>query len=238
MNYVDFGQTRIDYNLVRDNSLNCVKLIMDPNEGFIVKAPEVLTHDRLNQLILSKAKWVLEKKFMVEELIEIPLEKEFMSGEAISYLGRNYILKTRLSKKDDVRLYRGKLIIGLTSKNNRQSGEIKNIILNWYKEKAQDRIEERINLFSKKLSLKPAKVKIKQFEKRWASCTNGNTLNFDWRIVMAPMKIIDYIVVHELCHLKITDHSKFFWDKVATILPDYENRKEWLRINGLTLNIL
>ena len=211
MNYVDFGQRRIDYNLVRDNSLNCVKLIMDPKDGFTVKAPSMLGNERLNKLILSKAKWILEKKFLIEELMEIPLEKEFMSGEAITYLGRNYILKTRVSQKDKVKLYRGKLIVGLKDKTNRTPEEVKNTIVNWYKDKAQNKIQERVNLFSKKIGVNPSEIKIRRFSKRWASCTNGNTLNFDWRIIMAPMKIVDYIVVHELCHLKITDHSKFLW---------------------------
>ncbi|MDK2827693.1 MAG: hypothetical protein PWP67_485 [Clostridium butyricum] len=74
-------------------------------------------------------------------------------------------------------------------------------------------------------------------EKRWASCTKNNELLFNWRSVMAPSNILDYIIVHELCHMKYKNHSKEFWDSVCEILPDYEIRREWLKNNGIKLDL-
>ncbi|MEE8381899.1 MAG: M48 family metallopeptidase [Thermodesulfobacteriota bacterium] len=98
-------------------------------------------------------------------------------------------------------------------------------------------IEQRVKRYGKRLGVLPRDIKIKDQKKRWGSCSNNGILRFNWRISMAPVSIIDYIVVHELCHLKIKSHSPDFWKLVSLALPDYQERREWLKTNTPLLKL-
>jgi predicted metal-dependent hydrolase len=106
-----------------------------------------------------------------------------------------------------------------------------------YRDKARNRISNRIDDYAPKLGVSPASLMIKDQEKRWASCTSTNGLIFNWRSILAPAPVLDYIIVHELCHLLEKSHSKRFWALVRSILPEYELRERWLRENGVRLDL-
>ena len=97
-------------------------------------------------------------------------------------------------------------------------------------------MRERVEMYSPRVGIEPAGVIIKNKTKRWWSCTKDGALNLNWRIIMAPMSVVDHMVVHELVHLGVQDHSWEFWQKMSVVLPDYERRKGWLQIYGLVLN--
>ncbi|MFA4888149.1 MAG: SprT family zinc-dependent metalloprotease [Candidatus Omnitrophota bacterium] len=113
----------------------------------------------------------------------------------------------------------------------------KNEFLRWYKEQARLKIGERAELYSVIAGLKYKKINISNARTRWGSCSAKGRLNFSWRLIMAPIKVIDYVVVHELTHLTIMNHSKKFWQEVAIILPDYKSYRKWLRKNGHLLAV-
>ena len=96
---------------------------------------------------------------------------------------------------------------------------------------------ERVAFFARSQDVKPGKLCISSARTRWGSCSAKGTLSFTWRLVMAPLDIIDYVVVHELCHLKEMNHSRAFWERVETILPDYKRRRKWLKENGGALRL-
>ena len=99
------------------------------------------------------------------------------------------------------------------------------------------RISERVAYFAPKVGVENFDVKVKEMGYRWASCGKNGALNFHWKCMMAPPKIIDYIVVHELCHLHHRNHSDAFWNEVDKVMPDYRERKEWLRAHGASLDV-
>ncbi|MFW6026541.1 MAG: M48 family metallopeptidase, partial [Candidatus Woesearchaeota archaeon] len=115
--------------------------------------------------------------------------------------------------------------------------KIKENIISWYRERADKKIKERVNKYKDKIGIEPNNVKVKKQKKRWGSCSSKGNLNFNWKLIMAPMSIVNYIVVHELTHLKYSNYSQDFWQLIETIIPDYEERQEWLRINGRKLTI-
>ena len=102
----------------------------------------------------------------------------------------------------------------------------------WYRIRAKENIESRVKVFAAKIGESPNKVTIKAQKTRWGSCSSLGNLNFNWRLIMMPQKIIDYVVVHELCHLKEMNHSSTFWNRVEEIMPDYRNRRKWLKNNA------
>jgi predicted metal-dependent hydrolase len=106
----------------------------------------------------------------------------------------------------------------------------------WYHDRAAERVGERIIYYAHQMGVSPRAVRIKDQKKRWGSCTSGGNLYINWRCILAPAPILDYIVVHELCHLLVMNHSAHFWVRVRSILPDFEARRKWLRVNGITLD--
>ena len=107
----------------------------------------------------------------------------------------------------------------------------------WYKKQARALLTERVEFFAHAQGFKVKKIRISSARTRWGSCSAKGTLSFTWRLVMAPPDVIDYVVVHELCHLKELNHSKAFWAQVEAILPDYKTRRKWLKDNGAKLHL-
>ncbi len=108
--------------------------------------------------------------------------------------------------------------------------------ISFYKSQGKKHITERANYFAKRLGLDPSTVRILDLKKRWASRSEKG-INFHWKVMLAPATVIDYIVVHELAHFKQSNHSPKFWEIVESILPNYVEKKEWLRLNGANLDI-
>jgi len=115
--------------------------------------------------------------------------------------------------------------------------EIRKKIGQFYRRMARETILERLEYFKTRLGVKYAQVRIKEQKTRWGSCSGKGNLNFNWKLVMAPSDIIDYVVVHELCHLIHMNHSRNFWNLVERELPDYRARKRWLRDHGAALRL-
>jgi predicted metal-dependent hydrolase len=113
----------------------------------------------------------------------------------------------------------------------------KEILIGWYQEQAYQQISERVIWHSSLSGLKYNKIKLSGAQKRWGSCSVKGNLNFSWRLIMAPFRVIDYVVVHELAHLEEKNHSKRFWDKIKIMQPDYEQHKDWLKENRHLLDI-
>jgi predicted metal-dependent hydrolase len=108
----------------------------------------------------------------------------------------------------------------------------------WMMEKAAEKINQRVKEFSSIIGVSYNNIRIKDTKTRWGSCSSKGNLNFNFRIIMAPHAVMDYVIVHELCHLKHMNHSKLFWETVAQYMPDYEAYKEWLKVNGRVLYVL
>jgi len=104
--------------------------------------------------------------------------------------------------------------------------------MDWYKERAYEKISERVQWYALKNGFQYNKIKITQAQKRWGSCSSKGNLNFSWRLIMAPLPVVDYVVVHELAHLVEKNHSKAFWSKVKMLMTDYQKQQEWLKRNG------
>lgn len=200
-----------------------------------VRAPHNLTQEMVVNRVKGKAKWIIKKLNEVKDIHPLPAEKEFISGELFMYLGSNYPLLLDIDEeltKPVVRLLGGRFIVQTPAWDKKI---ISDAMECWYRNKAREQISERIEYYQPWINAKPNRVTIKNQKKRWGSCSSRGNLNFNWRIIMAPAEVIDYVVVHEMCHLIHLNHSRNFWELVASILPDYKDRKGWLRKNGASL---
>ena len=135
-------------------------------------------------------------------------------------------------------LKNGRLNVRILGGNSDSNDEkLKSLLTDWYAEKAERKLKERILRFADRIGVTFSGIRIKSLKQRWGSCTKNGGVVFNWRIIIAPIAIVDYVVAHELCHRRFQDHSKEFWALMQRVMPDYRVKKEWLRVNGALMEV-
>ncbi len=242
MNKVIFGRKTIRFSVIHSvRRKKTIALYIEPTGDILVRAQVNTSCSRLTHVVKSKAEWIITKLMSLND-VSHQIKKELVSGESFYYLGRHMrlkILKVMGGKKTAVRIYRGRLevIMNLAGKNGKVHEEIRDVITEWYKMQAARRIPERVEIYADKMGVATPPVFIRNQKKIWGSCSSKGALRFNWRIIMAPMSLVDYVIVHELCHVKYKNHSKLFWKYLGAVMPDYEKRKERIRIDGVQWSI-
>lgn len=161
--------------------------------------------------------------------------KQYAGGTRLLYQGREILLK--LEYAEGVRFAGVRLSDNEIRIRTGETGEetIRRILFDWYQKKAKEQIPERTARYARLMKETYRDIRIKDQKTRWGSCSSKRNLNFSWRLVMAPVEVMDYVIVHELCHLKFLDHSENFWNHVGEVMPDYKKRQQWLKENGARL---
>lgn len=208
-----------------------VSLELTEEGRLIVRAPIDLSEEAIFEVIRKHSKWIERHLKEIEARDPKALPKEFVSGEGLLYLGRYYKLFIVDSQEEPLKFENGFYM------SRSALPDAKRVFIDWYKKAAQLKIAERVNLWANKAGYKYNKVNITDALKRWGSCSPNGNLNFSWRLIMAPLPVLDYVIVHELVHLVEKNHRKTFWIKVKLLMPDYEKYKDWLKINGHLLKI-
>ncbi len=231
---VRYGTTTLAYIVQRGRRVKTVAIAVD-REGILVRAPAETPLDRLDEIVRGKARWIAERLRRFRDLPPALSAREFVSGETFLYLGRQArLLVEPEGKGEKVRLVSGRLMVpvapSLTGRD--RAAAVRKKLVSWYRAHASARLPERVEPWRARLGLAPAGVLIRSQEKRWASCDATQILRFNWRIVQAPVSLIDYVVAHELVHLQHRHHTPDFWAALGRVLPDYEERREALRRIG------
>ena len=238
--YIENYDSRIYYTLFKTKR-KTIEITVDRNGEVKVSAPFRISEKQICEVVQKKADWIVKKVNEVRERNSNLVCRQFVSGEKFLYLGKEYtleIVEKDLSKaevlmqEDTMAVY---ISQGLSEESRKQA--IKEALIKWYRQRFAEIVKERIEKYSLQLKVAPCKVVIKDQKTRWGSCSKKGNINLNWRLVMAPIDIIDYVVVHELCHLKFMNHSKDFWNLVKSILPNYTEGREWLKVNGNRLGI-
>jgi len=205
-------------------------LVITPDGHLIVRAPLKAPAALINEFVKEKHSWI---KKTIGKMKQRPAATvhAYSEGETFFYLGRAYPLhivesgNSPIERTDRLCVYRMVL------------PDIRHRLKHWYVQEARREIHSRCMWFSMMTGYTPTSIRITDARQRWGSCTSTGGLNFSWRLIQAPLEIVDYVIVHELVHLRQPDHSKKFWSKVEEIMPDYERRREWLRENERLLRI-
>jgi predicted metal-dependent hydrolase len=231
-----YGNKKIDFEVTyRDRKT--LEIRVEPPDKIQVISPKGLKDGVIKEKVKTKGKWIIGKLLDFKDTGHIPFEREFVNGESFMYLGRNYLLKIYIENKlsrPKVELLDGKFQITSPTKDQ---NILKKALEKWYRREAEKIIINRVEFYKNKFNIEPRQVKIKQQKTRWGSCTSKGDLLFNWRTIMAPSPVIDYIIVHELSHLVNKNHSSKFWKSVESILPDYKDRKKWLKDYGIRMDL-
>jgi predicted metal-dependent hydrolase len=199
-----------------------------------VIAPEALPDKQIEKVLEQKRRWIYKSLAEWHDLNATRVERQFVNGEGFLYLGRSYRLKLVPKQQESLLLKDGHFCLRA---DLRPAAKAVATFKDFYRDKGLVRINERVDFFKARMAVEPKSVKILDLKNRWASWTPGGNLNFHWKCMMSPAKILDYIVVHELAHLIYPDHSKKFWNEVDKLLPDFLERKEWLRVHGAGMDL-
>jgi predicted metal-dependent hydrolase len=231
----------IEYVLKRSNR-KTIGIRIDTDGNIKVTAPVKTSRKQIKDTIVNEAPWILKKQ---EEMIKINQEKkrnaQFIDGDRFLFLGKEYLLTVyeMNNLQPEVLLYGGSIIVCIAKG---KSGEervlcIRNALKTWYMDRFESILRERVPELAASVDVSPASIKIKEQKTRWGSCSNKGNINLNWKLVMAPMEVIDYVIVHELCHMKEMNHLKAFWTLVGAVLPEYPASRKWLRENGKIFGI-
>jgi predicted metal-dependent hydrolase len=208
-----------------------IALIVQRDGRLVVRAPIDATDEQILTVVQKKNGWIHSKQEAVLSTYPQVVEKEFVNGEGFWYLGTSYRLRIVDDANHPLELDTYFLLDRYVLPHARD------VFTAWYKGRALLVISERVAWYAAKNGINYKQVKITSAQTRWGSCSAKGTLSFSWRLVMAPVPVIDYVVVHELVHLLEKNHGRAFWAKVKAIMPDYKQKIEWLDINGHLLRI-
>tara|TARA_Y100001970_G_C14253107_1_gene873257 strand:+ start:6218 stop:6922 length:705 start_codon:yes stop_codon:yes gene_type:complete len=196
-----------------------------------VRAPRSLSDKRIDDLIKKRIPWIKKK---IKEHAERPkaIEKKYVDGEIFSYLGKNYALQIIESDETFIKLKNGSFVVAISKNDLGKAEKVQALLSEWFRVHANKYLQARTVKFAKIIGVSPISVSVKNYKARWGSCTINGALDYNWKIIQAPRKIIDYVVVHELCHLLEHNHSPKYWSYVEKFMPNWKESKDWLKKNS------
>ena len=234
---LELSSTTIVYQLKRSRRRRrTIEVSIDATSGLSVAAPMRTPQHEIDAFLRRKQEWIVLRLEGARNGTQRE-ERSYRSGESVPYLGEQLTLRVvdaGEAARTSARLAGGCLEVRLTSGRgeDERRAAIAQGLERWYRARARVAFSQRVRLFSRLVGAEPRRVIAKAQKTRWGSCGKDGTLRFNWCLVMAPLPLVDYIVVHELCHLRRPGHGKAFWRLVAKVLPDFESRRAELRRSG------
>ncbi len=231
---ITWGTTRFDYTLRRSARLKTVSIRVEPDGRVEVVAPAGADAERVAAVVRRKAKWIVDRRRRVEDMPPPPSPREFVSGETFMYLGRQYRLRVKAGAEGSVKLVGGHLEVTVARGTSAEARAevVRGLLVGWYRAHAAERLPARVAEWAPKVGASPKAVLVREQAKRWGSCDAAGNVRLNWRIIQAPVKLVDYVVAHELVHLVHPDHGRAFWALLGRVMPDYEGRRAALLRGG------
>lgn len=218
----------IAYEVIRSQRATA-DIVIERDGNVVVRAPEWADDDQVARIVQSKEYWIYKTLAEWRDLNAAAVLREYKNGAAFLYVGRAYRLSLLDGQEEPLQLKNGRFLLRRELVAAGDARPAKSASQEFFREKGRLRLGDRVRYYAPKVGVEPLGVEVKELGHRWASCSPGGKLHFHWKCMMAPQTVIDYIVVHELCHLHHRDHTDAFWNEVDKVLPDFRERKEWLR---------
>ncbi len=219
------------YTIQRSDKRRKLTITVERDRTVVVHAPEEMSDEKIRQVVESKRQWIYEKIGHPQKYQDMPHPpgKELVSGESALYLGRQYRIEIVQKGLPEIRFAQRFLIPA--AKRLRREEALKD----WYIARAKEKIIPRVKVHSRAIGVEVARVRIVDNRYRWGSCTVNNNVNLNWRLIKAPMFVINYVIVHELAHLVEANHTPRFWNIVRVQTPTMEKARAWLKEHGQLL---
>ncbi len=221
----------LSYQIVRSPKRKKLTITVERDRTVVVHAPTETAEDFIRHVVESKRQWIFEKINHDQKYQDLPHApgKEVVNGESALYLGREYPIVLGDTESGGVEFSRG-FLIPLADQLKR-----KTVLKDWYLARAKETILPKVARHAHELGVSVVETNIVDSRFRWGSCTPKDHVNFNWRLIKAPMHVIDYVIVHELAHLLESNHTQKFWNIVRAKAPLSEKAKTWLKEHGQLL---
>ena len=226
----------IEYTVRRSRRRRRTMAITVDSEGAVrVAAPNHVSSATIAAFVQARASWIDKQRKASRARPAVP--KRLVDGESLYFLGREYALRIHAgtNRHTKVRLEGRVLAISVPQCHETfeaRAAAVRSALEAWYRSEAERVIASRILHYEGGVRVQPKALRISNARRQWGSCCPGGTIRISWRLIMAPLSLIDYVIVHELCHLRHSNHGRLFWGLVGTILPDYESLRGQLRREG------
>jgi predicted metal-dependent hydrolase len=218
------------FTVARSNR-KTLSIYVERNGSVLVRAPRNIPQKVLNAIIKIKGYWIYKSITELQELNRTKVTREIANGEGFLFMGKSYRLKIEEGLETPLTLAQGFFKLDADDVEDARQH-----FINFYKEKGKQHISERVHLIRGKFGVNPKSIRVMDLQNRWAS-RSDKSINFHWKVMLAPMTIIDYVIIHELAHYLAPGHGSKFWEQVESVMPDYQEKKIWLRNNGANLDI-
>ncbi len=235
-----YGDELINYDIIRRSSkpgeskpsLRKVLIKVHPDQRVVATVPNDASDNSIQDAMLRRARWIWENIQEFSAQKEYVMPRQYVSGETQFYLGRRYMLKVIVAPGEvgSVKLIRGKLVVTLPKEKNKQPKQIKALIDYWYSQRAKQVFDERLQAMLPKANWlnKIPSYRIMNMKKQWGSCSTKGTLMLNPHLVKSSKECIDYVLVHELCHVVEHNHSERFWRLLTQMMPNWREVKSKL----------
>jgi predicted metal-dependent hydrolase len=221
----------VSYNVKRSKR-KTISIYVERDGSVSILAPQQMEDSELEAAVKTKEYLIYKHLAEWEMLNRSKVEREYVNGQSFLYMGRNYRLQ--LVETQDVPL---KLQSGYFKLRKRDQQKAQQHFIDFYKSRGLPHIVKRVNEYQKKMDVTPKNIRIMELQHRWASCSKEGNLNFHWKSLMAPGSVLDYIVIHELAHIRHYDHSPAFWKEVEKVMPEFHRQVNWLKEHGAGMDL-
>ncbi len=222
----------IEVLIERTERRKTVSIFIERDGSVKVLAPLNVSEERIEEVVFTKSYQIFKKLARWKELNHGKVNREFVNGQSFLYLGRNYRLAIVDIQEVPLKISGGNFLL-----LKKQLPNAEKVFRAFYKHKSELKIKERLSLISDRFQQKPTSVKVLELQNRWASWTPKNGLNFHWKCVMAPVSVLDYIITHEMVHLTHPNHSSEFWNELDKKMPGFRKHEQWLKTNGVKMDL-
>ncbi len=219
-----------DYE-IRRSARKTIGLSIGYGGALVVKAPFFVSRREIEAAVGSKRNWIDQKQAEMMKHKEKYPTISFEDGQVVYYLGQSYQIAIQTGVQESF-MQANKIFLPLKKEHREQA------LKSWYKKNASEIFRKRAVYFQRQTGLNVAAVKITDAKRQWGSCSRQGNINFSWRLAMCPPEIIDYVVLHEVIHLKHPNHSKDFYNMVEHYMSDYRARKKWLSDNRCIIDMV
>lgn len=221
----------ISYSVKRSSSRTKVTITVERDRTVVVKAPNHVSDKAIARIVEAKRYWIYEKTGHGQKYTDRPHPpgKELVNGESALYLGRNYRIEIVDNETECIRFDQRFLVPASCAYHK------KGAMREWYKARAKERILPRVARQARELGVSFGRARIVDSRYRWGSCTVRDNINLNWRLIKAPIFVVDYVIAHELAHLLEPNHTPRFWNIVKTQVPTMDRARDWLREHGQIL---
>lgn len=221
----------IDIKIIKSKR-KTISIFIERDGSVSARVPENISDDGLTQVLKSKEYQIHKNLAEWEQLNDKKTNREYVNGQSFLYLGRNYRLSFVNEGDKKLVLKNGRFLLPKQFQN-----KAKDLFVEFYKEKLNEKIHPILARYKGQIGVNPNDVKVMELQHRWASCSTKGNLNFHWKCAMAPIDVLNYIVVHELVHLIHPNHTHAFWNEIDKVIPNYDRLMRWLKENGAGMDL-